>query len=83
MKRARIMGLTGRFWIINQIATPAKAMIYVGDSDELLKITVNISVEERYMSWKTGDLYCLIRIYGRQKRIRPVIRKGKLGRAGF
>ena len=60
IKSAVTIGFTGFSWIINQIATPAKAIIYVGDSEELLKITVKIRVEAKYISLKTGDWYCLI-----------------------
>ena len=40
----------GRFWIRNHIPTPTKAIIYVGDSEPELKITVNSNTEERNSS---------------------------------
>ena len=46
-RSAMISGLIGVSCITNHIATPVKAIIYVGDSEELLKMTAKIKVDAR------------------------------------
>ena len=63
-------------WITIQIPTPTKAIIYVGDSDPVLKITVKIRTEANNINRKACCLYCEIRKYCNPKRTNPDIKIG-------